>query len=49
MEYTVKIHKVMVNTLKKNYFHLLTGSSETARLKVVWISSAPDNRPFQGL
>ena len=30
MQYTVKIHKVMVNTLKKNYLHfltMLTGSS----------------------
>ena len=49
MEYTVKIHKVMVNTLKMNYLHFLTGSSQTARVKVVWISSVPDNRPFQGL
>ena len=49
MEYTEKIHKVMVNTLKKNYLHFFTGSSQTARVKVVWISSAPDNRPFQGL
>ena len=49
MEYTKKIHKVMANTLKKNYLHFLTGSSQTARVKVVWISSAPDNRPFQGL
>ena len=49
MEYTMKIHEVMVNTLKKNYLHFLTGLSQTARVKVVWISSAPDNRPFQGL
>ena len=49
MEYTMKIHKVMVNTLKKNYLHFLTGSSQTARVKVVWNSSAADNRPFHGL
>ena len=35
--------------LKKNYLQFLKGSSQTARVKVVWNSSAADNRPFHGL
>ena len=45
----MKIDEVMVNTLKKNRLHFLTGPSQTARVTVVWKTSAADNRPFHGL
>ena len=47
---TVKIHEVMVNNAHKIYLnlHFLTGSTQTARVKVVCNSSAADNR-FEGI
>ena len=46
----MKIHEVMVNNADKIYLnlHFLTGSTQTARVKVVCNSSAADNS-FEGI
>ena len=46
----MKIHEVMVNNAYKIYLslHFLTDPTQTARVKVVWNSSAADDS-FEGI